>query len=118
MVQILGWEIKRIAVEHTPDKCEICRDNRWHMVPTLPREYRGVFVCDKCETDAEVKRRLDLEYWRSHPNSVPRCMNCEESVPPEQLSYAVCFDWYFCLKCATDTEVLRRYEQIRERAAN
>ncbi len=92
-------------------------EHEWVRVEQFPRTHRSVLVCSHCEVDVEVRRLLDLQYWRTHPEHVPACMNCGKSVPPEQIRIAVCLDWYFCSECASDPEVRQRFERLREQAS-
>ena len=113
MVRILGWEISRGDV----DGCEVCERHDVEFARAPMREVRGVNLCSRCEALTELRNLLDLQYWRSHPDNAPVCLNCGKSVPPEQIRFTVCFDWYFCMECASSPEVLQRFEKLREAAS-
>lgn len=117
MVRILGWEIRRIRVDGAGYTCEACQGHDWISVERPYPKYEGVRVCSRCEAYVEVRRLLDLQYWRRFPEQVPTCINCGKSVPPEQITAAVCLDWYFCQECASNAEVLRRFEELLEKAS-
>jgi hypothetical protein len=114
MVKIMGWEIRRSRAGDNVGRCEFC--HRWG-IPLATRTtgaLQTTHVCSKCAADWEVQHRLDVQYWRTHPDCVPVCLNCGKAVPVEQLTPAVCMDWYFCGECASNSTVRRHYEILRE----
>ena len=117
MVRILGWEIRRLRPLHADTTCEMCGGHDSEYVEQPLRTYHSVQVCSHCEADVEVRRLLDLQYWRAYPRRVPSCINCGKSVPAEQIKIAVCLDWYFCPECASNPEVRKRFERLREESS-
>ena len=59
---------------------------------------------------------LDQLWWDRVPEDVPPCRHCGKYVSPKELVPAVkvnWLNWYFCTACASDAEILRNWERIR-----
>jgi hypothetical protein len=113
-MNIMGWEIKKKRPGANVGRCLFCHRRGLALPNRIAGALRITSVCSKCAADWEVQYRLDVQYWRTHPDCVPVCLHCGNRVTARRLTPAVCMDWYFCPDCASNSTVRRHYEILRE----
>ena len=115
MMKILEWVKEWVRSRPSGPVCYFCdaRESEDSKLASFHR--KDLLVCSDCLYSPITFWALDSKLWDEYPEEIPACKHCHKVVPPDQLEPAVTLEWYFCLGCATDRDIILYWKRINRK---
>jgi hypothetical protein len=114
-MKIMEWVKEWVRSWPPRPACYFCAAKESDELRLVLCQYDDLLVCSNCLHCSTTFWALDSIYWDKHPEEIPPCKHCRKVVPPDQLVQDVRPDWYFCMGCAYDSDVILYWKRIYRR---
>jgi hypothetical protein len=115
MVKILERAKEWVRSRWPGPACYFCDAKESEESKLVLFHYDDLLICPDCLRNPTTFWALDCMYWDEHPEETPPCQHCRKVVTTDQLAQAVRTDWYFCVDCMCESDVMLYWNRIHRR---